>query len=184
MRKLVIVFFVLCGSSGLSLQGQNVTRDSISSLAWMIGKWDISATLEASDGNSTKESGFRECSWVLGNRVIRCDGNLRNEESTYSNGTHFRSVITYIAYDKTKEHYKVTWIRSNGNHTTVTFKKKNDSVLSSEFTYTPPSLGFDMRINSTISRIDADHITELELLENEDKSFTERFELRAIRIAK
>ncbi len=184
MKKLVIVFIVLCGSSGLSLHGQNPTRDSISSLAWMIGKWDTAATLEASDGNSTKESGFRECSWVLGNRVIRCDGYLRNEDSTYSNGTAFRSVITYIAYDKAKEHYKVTWIRSDGNHTTVTFKKKNESVLYSAFTYTPPSLGFDMRINSTISRIDADHITELELLENEDKSFTERFELRATRIAK
>lgn len=184
MKKLAIAFFVLCGSSSLSLQGQNPTIDSISSLAWMIGKWNTSATLEASDGNSTKESGFRECSWVLGNRVIRCEGHLRNEESTYSNGTPFRSVITYIAYDKAKKHYKVTWIRSDGNHTTVTFKKKNDSVLSSAFTYTPPSLGFDMRINSTISGIDADHITELELLENEDRSFTERFELRATRVAK
>ena len=132
MKKLIIAVFVLCGSSGPPLQGQNLTRDSISSLSWMIGKWDISATMEASDSSFTKEYGFRECSWVLGNRVIRCDGYLRNEESTYSNGTNKRSVITYIAYDKAKEDYKVTWIRSNGNHTTVTFKKKNDSVLYSE----------------------------------------------------
>lgn len=184
MKKIVIAFFVFYVFSSLSLQGQSIANDSISSLEWMIGKWDISATLETSDSNSTKEYGFRECSWVLGNRVIRCDGYLRNEESTYSNGTNYRSVITYIAYDRKKDDYKVTWIRSDGNHTTVTFKKRNDSVLYSEFTYTPPSLGFDMRINSTLSRIDADHITELELLENEDKSFTERFELRATRIAK
>lgn len=182
MKKITISFLILSSSLCFSVWGQETSDDSISSIEWMIGKWEVSATLEASDGSSTKESGFRDCSWVAKKRVIRCDCNLRNVDSTYSNGSKYRSVITYITYNKAEKHYKVTWIRADGNHTNVVFNKRDDSVLYSEFTYEPPSLGFDMLINTTISRIDADHITELEILKNEENNFSERFELKATRI--
>lgn len=181
MKNVVISFVFLSYLLCFQVWGQQAT-DSISSLEWMIGKWNISAVLEDSEGLTVTESGFRECSWVLGNRVIRCDSYLRNEELVDSTKKQFRFLITYISYNKSKNHYKVTWIRTNGNHTSVVFEKKNAWTLYSEYTYKPPSLGFDMLIKDTISKTDSNHFTYLEILENADNSFRERFELKATRL--
>jgi len=176
INKVILLLFF---STLISLPtfGQQSPADSIASLQWIIGKWNVVATLEDSEGGLVEESGFEECSWVLGNRIIRCESYLRKAQAADSS-KQFRSVISYIAYDKASNRFKVTWIRSNGNHTNVDFEKKDSETLYSEFIYNPPSLGMDMLIKNTHHN----HFIALEILNSQESEFSERFELKAVRI--
>ena len=166
-----------------SILGQVSSTESISSLDWMIGKWNIIATEKVSDGGSFRESGFQECSWVLNNKVIRCDRFVLRLESSgrYAKGPKSRSSITYVMFNKNKQNFELIRIRSNGSSSHI-YKKKDDYSLESEWSFIHPELGFELFINSSFSRINNDYIKEVEILKNSEGTFTERYESKIERI--
>ncbi len=177
------LFLFLSFLLSYSVYGQNNSNEGISSLSWMIGKWSVSATEEASDNASFKETGFQECSWVLNKRAIRCENYIRRIESSgrYAKSSQTRSYIYYMTYDKKGKHFVQTWIRSSGPNT-HDFRTKEDGSLYGEWSFIHPSLGYKMLINSTIFKMDENHFRVLELLKNEEGTFDEKYEGIATRI--
>lgn len=166
-----------------SASGQSNSTDSLASLDWMIGKWNIQATEEASDGASFKESGFQECSWVLNNRVIRCERFVLRLESSgrYAQGPQSRSSIVYVTFNKNEQHFELIRIRPSGSSSNI-YKKKDEFSLESEWSFMHPGLGFELFINSSFSRVNNNYIKEVDLLKNSDGTFTERYESKIERI--
>lgn len=179
MKKLLLL--LLISNYSANAIGQNSIKD----FDWIVGKWNITATEQASNGNSFTEVGYLECSWVLNKRVIRMNWYVQRikAKGRYAKGAKRRSLVSYLVYNSKKKHFKLIYIRSSRSDSYVfNATKAGVELKSNPSTFYEPDLGFKLSLVSTITKLDQDHFTELEILNQVGGSFKERYELKATRL--
>lgn len=182
MKNLAIALYLIFNLFSSVGSSQEYDTDSIASIGWMVGKWNIEASENDSDDSAYKERGFLDCSWVLNGRVIRCDEYVTRTElkGRYADLSKTNSSIYYFTYNKTEAHYELTRIGVSGTRT-VAYSKKDHS-LNASWSFVHSTLGFKMFIDISLTMENENSMVRVENLKNSDETFTERYEAKMTRI--